>query len=70
MAFVRSGRASHGNGVEWCDRQGREIERSVYSGVCYNERCYNEQFLINKIGMLERTVLSIMSGSYNEQFYQ
>jgi len=26
-----------------------------YSGVCYNERCYNEQFL------------SIKSGCYNEQ---
>jgi hypothetical protein len=28
---------------------------SEYSGVCYNERCYNEEFL------------SIKSGCYNER---
>jgi len=30
-----------------------------YSGVCHNERCYNER-------MLQRRVLSINSGCYSE----
>jgi hypothetical protein len=34
-----------------------------YSGVGYNERCYNER-------MLKRTVLSIKSGCYNERYYK
>jgi len=36
------------------------LQAMSYSGLCYNERCYNDR-------MLQRTVVSINSGCYNER---
>jgi len=45
-----------------CDTRSRVSEPllGIYSGVCYNERCYDERMLqrtvfINKIRMIQRT---------------